>query len=130
MVLIQLLFLFLLCLCDSLLCLVKGEVVSLVIVLDKLAPQCLLRESAGVVAYSALLLLCGISILDDSIADVVSHLVVVVVGTMDNLHTLVESDVSACLVVRPESESCKVGGDARHLEGYCLKRCVTPRLVI
>ena len=49
---------------------------------------------------------------------------------MDDLNALLHCSVVTKHGVGPQAEACKVGGDARHLEGNRLKRCVTPRLII
>ena len=72
----------------SLLCLAKSDVVCLVIILNKLAPQCLLRQFFGSRTGIAHLLLGHCRELCYSVLDGICHLRVVVVGAVNNLHAI------------------------------------------
>src|SRR5574344_842879 len=97
------------------------------VILDKLAPQSLLRQFLGCRAGVCHLLLGHCRKLSHGVLDGVSHLRVVVVGAMDYLHTVFQFAFVANLGVDPLTESCKVGSDTWHLECYGLKRGISPR---
>ena len=49
---------------------------------------------------------------------------------VDNLNAVFDCTVMAQHGVGPQAETCKIGGDAGHLESHSLKRGVAPRLII
>ena len=49
---------------------------------------------------------------------------------MNGLYTILYLGIGSLDAVSPKTETCKVGSDAWHLEGYRLERGIAPRLVV
>ena len=98
----------------------QSNIVSLIIVFDKFAPKGFLRQFTSMLATGVNLFLIHRRKNSHSFLDVISHLRVIIVGTMNNLHAIFQLTIMTKHRVGPKTETCQIGCDSRNLESNCL----------